>query len=98
MFALIPLTVALIVLDDDAPLTQTWHSLLLAGIAVVICLLALRWVERNPGLVAGEGADAEVVYRTLRTINEHGPAEPVVRGYPAGDEEWEPVATDDWRD
>ncbi len=89
LFALIPLAVTLIVLDDFAPLTPSWRLSLLAGIAVVICLLALRWVERNPGLMAGEGTDAEVVSRTLLVINERGPAEPVVRGYPAGDAEQE---------
>ena len=65
LYALIPLMVALIVLDDDAPLTKTWHMILLGAIAVVICMVALIWVEREQELVEREGADALVTYRPL---------------------------------
>jgi hypothetical protein len=65
LFALMPLTVVLIVLDDEAPLSQTWRLILLGGIAVVICALALRWVERNPELVERAGADSLTNYRPL---------------------------------
>lgn len=57
LFVLLPLTAALIVLDDDAPLTHAWHLVLLGGIVLVVCLLALRWVERNVRLVEHGGAD-----------------------------------------
>jgi hypothetical protein len=65
LFALMPLLVALIVLDDNAPLSETWHMILLGAIVVGVCVLAMRWVERNPGLVECEGADSLVTYRPL---------------------------------
>ena len=65
LFALVPLMVGLIVLDDEAPLSETWHMLLLATIAVVICVLAATWTERNHELIERDGADALVTYRPL---------------------------------
>jgi hypothetical protein len=65
LFALIPLTVALMVLDDEAPFSQTWRLVLLGAIAVVICVLAAAWAERNPDLIEREGADAFIGYRPL---------------------------------
>ena len=60
LFVLLPLTAALIVLDDDVPLTHAWHMVLLGGIVLVVCLLALRWVERNARLV--EHGDADPIF------------------------------------
>ena len=65
LFALIPLTVALMVLDDEASFSQTWRLVILAAIVVVVCVLAAAWAERNPHLMEREGADALVSYRPL---------------------------------
>ena len=65
LYALIPLTVALMVLDDEAPFSEVWRLVLLAGIVVVICVLAVAWAERNFRLMEREGADALVSYRPL---------------------------------
>lgn len=80
LYALLPLTVVLIVLDEDASLPPTWRLILLAGIVVMICLLALRWIERNSELVEREGADGAVSTRPLLITNASGGAEPVVHG------------------
>jgi len=57
--------VGLMVLDDDTPMSETGHLVLLAAIAVLICVLAVAWAERNHELVEREGADALVAYRPL---------------------------------
>jgi hypothetical protein len=51
LYALVPLMIALMVIDVDGAMSQTWHLILLAGIAYIVCALALSWVERNPLLV-----------------------------------------------
>ena len=79
LFALMPLTVALIVLDDEAPFSETWHLVLLAAIVVVICVLAVAWAERNAELMEREGADALVSYRPLPGTIEAMGAEPVAQ-------------------
>lgn len=56
LYALLPLMVALMVVDDDADMSQTWHLILLAGIAIAVCALALSWVNRHPRLVERGGA------------------------------------------
>ncbi len=56
LYALLPLMITLMVIDDDADMSQTWHLILLAGIAVAICALALSWVDRHPRLVERGGA------------------------------------------
>ena len=65
LFALLPLAVALMVLDDEAPFSQMWRLVVLGAIAVVICALAAAWAERNPDLIEREGADAFIGYRPL---------------------------------
>lgn len=79
LFALIPLTVALMVLDDEALFSETWHLVLLAAIAVAICVLAVAWAERNSGLMEREGADALVSYRPLPGTLEAMGADPVAQ-------------------
>jgi hypothetical protein len=79
LFALIPLTLALIVFDDEAPLSETWHLVLLAAIVAVICVLAVGWAERNPELMEREGADALVSYRPLPGTLEAMGAKPVAQ-------------------
>ena len=57
LFMLLPLTVGLTVLDYDIPVSEGWHRLLMGGIILVICLLALRWSERHRTLLETEGVD-----------------------------------------
>lgn len=63
LFALVPLAIGLIVLDDDARLSETWHLVVLAAIALLICGLALSWSESNSELMEREGVDALITYR-----------------------------------
>ena len=74
LYALLPLMVALMVIDDDAAMSQTWHLILMAAIAVAVCVLALSWIDRHPRLVerggagltgCGDGAPATRVARRL---------------------------------
>jgi membrane-anchored protein YejM (alkaline phosphatase superfamily) len=51
LYALLPLLIALIVIDDDAAMSGTWHLIFLAGIVVAICALALSWANRHPQLL-----------------------------------------------
>jgi hypothetical protein len=62
LYTLVPLTIALMVIDFDAAMAQTWHLILLAGIVCTVCALALSWVDRNPWLVefGGKGSDPTV--------------------------------------
>ena len=76
LFALAPLTVALIVFDDATRLSETGHLILLAAIAVVICVLAVVWAERNPELMEREGADALICYLPLPGTIEAADGEP----------------------
>jgi hypothetical protein len=79
LFALTPLTVALIVFDDAASLSETGHLVLLAAVAVVICVLAIAWTERNPELMEREGADALIHYRPLLGTIEAVDGEPAAQ-------------------
>jgi hypothetical protein len=89
LFTLLPLAVAMMVLDDEAPFSQMWRLVLLGAIATVICVLAAAWAERNPDLIEREGADAFIGYRPLSgTIEAMGdadaeavPREPFVAGH-----------------
>jgi len=72
LYALLPLMVALMVVDDDAAMSQTWHLILLAGIAVAICALALSWVDRHPRLVERGGAG-------LPSVADSGDVAPAMR-------------------
>jgi len=62
LYALVPLMIALMVIDVDSAMSQTWHLILLAGIACTVCALAVAWVDRNPWLVelGGKGSDPTV--------------------------------------
>jgi hypothetical protein len=72
LYALVPLMIALMVIDADGAMSQTWHLILLAGIAFVICALALSWVDNNPRLVerAGLGLRDDPAAPRLYTIVE----------------------------
>jgi hypothetical protein len=62
LYALVPLMIALMVIDVDAGMSQTWHLILLAGIVCAVCALAISWVDRNPWLVerGGKGSDPTI--------------------------------------
>ncbi len=79
LYALIPLMIGLIALDDDMPMSETRHLVLLAAIAAVICGLALAWIERNARLVETDGLDGLSTYRVLLDTAEGASAEPVVQ-------------------
>ena len=51
LYALVPLMIALMVIDVDAAMSQTWHLILLAGIVYGVCALTLSWVDEHPRLV-----------------------------------------------
>ncbi len=57
LYLLAPLTVGLILIDDDAEMSGLWHLIFLAAIAVVVCAAALLWIERHPRLVETDGVD-----------------------------------------
>ena len=59
LYALVPLMIALMIVDVDAAMSQTWHLILLAGIVYAVCALALSWVDRHPRLVERGGFGGE---------------------------------------
>ncbi len=82
LYALIPLMIGLIVLDDVVPMTETGHLVLLAAIALVTCGLALAWMERNARFVETDGLDGLSTYRVLLDTAADPSAEPVVQEAP----------------
>lgn len=82
LYALIPLMIGLIVLDDVVPMTETGHLVLLAAIALVTCGLALAWMERNARFVETDGLDGLSPYRVLLDTAADPSAEPAVREAP----------------
>ena len=62
LYILVPLMIALMVIDADGAMSQTWHLILLAGIVCTVCALALVWVDKNPRLVerGGKGSDPTI--------------------------------------
>ena len=82
LHALVPLMIALMVIDADGAMSQTWHLILLAGIVYIVCALALSWVDRNPRLVERAGLG-------LGDSEPAAPAPPVARRlYTAVEDEW----------
>ena len=65
LYVLVPLMIGLIALDYEAPMSRTWHLILLVAIAAVICGLALAWVERNARFVETDGIDGLSTYHIL---------------------------------
>jgi hypothetical protein len=82
LYALVPLMIALMVIDFDGAMAQTWHLILLAGIVCSVCALAISWVDRNPWLVDFDGKGSDPIV-----------AAPYVarRLYTAVTDEWESV-------
>jgi hypothetical protein len=59
LYALVPLMIALMVIDADGAMSQMWHLILLAGIVCTVCALALAWVDKNPRLVERHGTGSD---------------------------------------
>ena len=53
-YLLVPLAAVLLYLDDRGQMSDTWRMVILGATAILICALALIWVERHPRLVEGE--------------------------------------------
>jgi hypothetical protein len=53
-YLLFPLVAVLLFLDDEGQMSDTWRAVILGATAILVCVLALIWIERNPGLVEGE--------------------------------------------
>jgi len=53
-YMLFPLAAALLVLDNLGKMSDTWRTVILGATAILICALALIWVETHPRLVEGE--------------------------------------------
>ena len=54
LYMLFPLAAALLFLDSQGQMSDTWRTVILGATAILICALALIWVERHPGLLEGE--------------------------------------------
>lgn len=85
-YALIPLMIGLIALDDKTPMSETWHLIVLVVIAAATCGLALAWIERNPRLVETDGIDGTCSYHILLDTADGLCAETVTQGIRATQE------------
>jgi len=63
-YMLVPLAAVLLFLDEQGQMSGTWRMVLLGATAILICALALIWVERHPRLVEGERPDTHT-YRVV---------------------------------
>ena len=63
-YMLVPLAAVLLFLDEQGQMSGTWRMVLLGATAIIICALALIWVERHPRLVEGERPDTHT-YRVV---------------------------------
>jgi hypothetical protein len=57
-YLLVPLAGVLLFLDEDAPMGDTVRMVILGAIVLLICALALLWIERHRRLVESEGVDS----------------------------------------
>ena len=53
-YMLVPLAAVLLFLDEQGQMSDTWRTVILGATAILICALALIWVERHPRLVEDE--------------------------------------------
>lgn len=84
-YLLVPLTAVLLFLDEDIPMDGTLRMVMLGAIVLLICALAVRWIERHPRLVETEGVDSLRGHHLLQGMTpywEHGEA-----GLPSEDED-----------
>jgi hypothetical protein len=63
-YMLVPLAAVLLFLDDQGQMSDTWRTVILGATAILICALALIWVERHPRLVEGERPETHT-YRVV---------------------------------
>ena len=63
-YMLVPLAAVLLFLDDQGQMSDTWRTVILGATAILICALALIWVERHPRLVEGGRPDTHT-YRVI---------------------------------
>jgi cell division protein FtsL len=63
-YMLVPLAAVLLFLDEQGQMSGTWRMVLLGATAILICALALIWVDRHPRLVEGERPDTHT-YRVV---------------------------------
>jgi hypothetical protein len=81
---LLPLAAALLFLDEQGQMSDTWRTVILGATAILICALALIWVERHPRHFEGERPETHMYrvvsypwgmfQRTLSTTEEAGAA------------------------
>ena len=63
-YLLVPLAGVLLYLDDRGQMSDTWRMVILGATAIVICALALIWVERHPRLFESERSSTHT-YRVI---------------------------------
>jgi hypothetical protein len=63
-YLLFPLAAALLFLDDEGQMSNIWRAIILGATATLICVLALIWIERNPGLIERERSNTPT-YRVI---------------------------------
>jgi hypothetical protein len=61
---LVPLAAVLLYLNEGVPMPVAWRAVILFGIAVLICVLAVNWIERHPGLIERERPETHT-YRVV---------------------------------
>jgi hypothetical protein len=57
-YLLVQLAALLLFFDEDIPMDDTLRMVILGAIVVLICALAMRWIERHPRLIESEGVDS----------------------------------------
>jgi hypothetical protein len=57
-YLLVPLAGSLLFLDEDLPMGNTVRMVILGAIVLLICALAVMWIERHPRLVESQGVDS----------------------------------------
>jgi hypothetical protein len=70
-YLLVPLAGALLFLDEDAPMGDTVRMVILGAIVLLVCALALLWIERHPRLVEREGVDSLRGHYLLQGMTPH---------------------------
>jgi hypothetical protein len=63
-YMLVPLATVLLFLDDQGQMSDAWRTVILGATAILICALALSWVERHPRFIEGKRPHAQT-YRVI---------------------------------
>jgi hypothetical protein len=64
-YMLVPLATVLLFLDDQGQMSDAWRTVILGATVILICVLALVWIERHPRLAEGE----RTATRTYRVVS-----------------------------